>query len=183
MCLATRAEKILPKFPEGTIKLILFFSVSLQNVLAYGFDHYKSNLLSLFNPVGTNLNGAVKWSWILPQIPINHNHDESFGYLCLAGIILFFSLIIILLKNIKKIDFIKYRAVILIFIFFFIIALSNKIELADRILFEIPLNKYLYGFVSLFRVPGRFLWVCYYLILIYGIIIIYKSCKGTNCTN
>ncbi len=23
--------------------------------------------------------------------------------------------------------------------------------------------------------PGRFLWVCYYLILIYGIIIIYKS--------
>ena len=25
--------------------------------------------------------------------------------------------------------------------------------------------------------PGRFLWVCYYLILIYGIIIIYKSCN------
>ena len=152
-----------------------FFSVSLQNVLAYGFDHYKSNLLSLFNPVGTNLDGIVKWSWILPEIPINHNHDESFGYLGLAGIILFFSLIIILLKNIKKIDFNKYRAVILIFLIFFIIALSNKIEFADRILFEIPLNKYLYGFVSLFRAPGRFLWVCNYLILIYGIIIIYKS--------
>ena len=96
-----------------------YFSVSLQNVLAYGFDHYKSNLLSLFNPVGTNLNGAVKWSWILPKIPINHNHDESFGYMGLGGLILFFSLIIILLKNIKKIDFIKYRVVILIFLIFF----------------------------------------------------------------
>ena len=96
-----------------------YFSVSLQNVLAYGFDHYKSNLLSLFNPVGTNLNGAVKWSWILPKIPINHNHDESLGYLGLAGIILFFSLIIILIKNIKEIDFTKYRTVILIFVIFF----------------------------------------------------------------
>ena len=152
-----------------------YFSVSIQNVLAYGFDHYKSNLLSLFNPVGTNLNGTVKWSLILPEIPITHNRDESFGYLGLAGIILFFSLIIILLKNIKKIDFAKYRAVILIFLIFFIIALSNKIEFSDRILFEIPLNKYFYGFVSILRVPGRFLWVCYYLILIYGIVIIYKS--------
>ena len=69
-----------------------YFSVSIQNVLAYGFDHYKSNLLSLFNPVGTNLNGTVKWSLILPEIPITHNRDESFGYLGLAGIILFFSL-------------------------------------------------------------------------------------------
>ena len=152
-----------------------YFSVSLQNVLAYGFDHYKSNLLSLFNPVGTNLNGAVTWSCILPKIPINHNHDESFGYMGLGGLILFFSLIIILLKNIKKIDFTEYRTIILIFVIFFVIALSNKIEFGDRTLLEIPLNKYLYGFVSIFRVPGRFLWVCYYLILIYGIIIIYKS--------
>ncbi len=152
-----------------------YFSVSIQNVLAYGFDHYKSNLLSLFNPVGTNLNGTVKWSLILPEIPITHNRNESFGYLGLAGIVIFFFLIIFLLKNIKKINFTKYRTVILIFVIFFIIALSNKIELGDKILFEIPLNKYLYGFVSILRVPGRFLWVCYYLILIYGIIIIYKS--------
>ena len=152
-----------------------YFSVSIQNVLAYGFDHYKSNLLSLFNPVGTNLNGTVKWSLILPEIPITHSRNESFGYLGLAGIVIFFFLIIFLLKNIKKINFTKYRTVILIFVIFFIIALSNKIELGDKILFEIPLNKYLYGFVSILRVPGRFLWVCYYLILIYGIIIIYKS--------
>ena len=154
-----------------------YFSVSPQNVLAHGFDHYKSNLLSLFNPVGTNLNGIVNWSWIFPEIPIKHNLDESFNYIGFGGFILFFYLITILLKNIKKIDFIKYRTIILIFLIFFVISLSNKIEFADKTLLEIPLNKYLYGFVSIFRVPGRFLWVCHYLILIYGIIIIYKSCS------
>ena len=50
----------------------------------------------------------------------------------------------------------------------------------DRVLFEIPLNKYIYGFVSIFRAPGRFFLVCYYLILIYGITIIYKSFKRRN---
>ena len=59
-------------------------------------------------------------------------------------------------------------------------ALSNKVAYADKVLFEIPLNKYIYGFVSVFRVPGRFFLVCYYLILIYGITIIYKSFTRRN---
>ena len=122
-----------------------------------------------------NIDGLVKWSWILPKITINHNLNESFGYIGLGGLLLFFSSIIILLKDIKKLDFAKYRAIILIFVFFFIIALSNKIEYGDKLLFEIPLNKYLYGIASIFRASGRFFWLCYYLILILGIIIIYKS--------
>ena len=76
-----------------------YFSVSPQNVLAYGFDHYKSNLLSLFNPASTNLNGIVSWSWIFPEIPIKHNLDESFNYLGVGGLILLFYLITILLKK------------------------------------------------------------------------------------
>tara|TARA_B100000446_G_scaffold182803_1_gene201917 strand:- start:171 stop:1289 length:1119 start_codon:yes stop_codon:yes gene_type:complete len=59
-------------------------------------------------------------------------------------------------------------------------SLSNKIAFGDQLLFEIPLNKYLYGFLSIFRAPGRFFWVCYYLILIYGITIIYKSFTRRN---
>ena len=73
-----------------------YFSVSLQSIPGYGFDYYKANLLSLFNPIATNLNGTVKWSWILPSIDIKHNLDESFHYIGLGGLIIFFSLIIIL---------------------------------------------------------------------------------------
>ena len=157
-----------------------YFSVSLQSIPGYGFDYYKANLLSLFNPTATNLNGIVKWSRILPSIDINHNLTESFHYIGLGGLIIFFSLIIILLKKIKKINFIKFRSIILIFIIFFLMALSNKVAYADKVLFEIPLNKYIYGFVSIFRAPGRFFLVCYYLILIYGITIIYKSFTRRN---
>ena len=149
-----------------------YFSFPLQNVLGHGFGYYKLNLLSLFNPSSTNIDGLVKWSWILPKIKINHNLNESFHYMGLGGLLLFFSSIIILLKDIKKLDFAKFRAIILIFVFFFIIALSNKVEYGDKLLFEIPLNKYLYGIASTFRVSGRFFWPCYYLILILGIIII-----------
>ncbi len=152
-----------------------YFSVSIQSIPGYGFDHYKTNLLSLFNPLTTNSHGFVKWSWALPEININHNLNESFNYIGLGGLIVFLLLIIILLKDIKKIDFTKFRAIIMIFLIFFIMSLSNKIAFGDKLLFEIPLNKYLYGFLSIFRAPGRFFWVCYYLILIYGIIIIYKS--------
>ena len=157
-----------------------YFSVSLQSIPGYGFDYYKANLLSLFNPTATNLNGIVKWSWILPSIDIKHNLNESFHYIGLGGLILFFLLIIILLKDIKKIDFTKFRAIIIIFLIFFMMSLSNKIAFGDQLLFEIPLNKYLYGFLSIFRAPGRFFWVCYYLILIYGITIIYKSFTRRN---
>ena len=79
-----------------------YFSVSLQSIPGYGFDYYKANLLSLFNPTTTNLNGIVKWSRILPSIDINHNLTESFHYIGLGGLIIFFSLIIILLKKNKK---------------------------------------------------------------------------------
>jgi len=157
-----------------------YFYVSLQSIPGYGFDYYKANLLSLFNPTATNLNGIVKWSWILPSIDINHNLNESFNYIGLGGLILFFLLIIILLKDIKKIDFTKFRTIIIIFLIFFMMSLSNKIAFGDQLLFEIPLNKYLYGFLSIFRAPGRFFWVCYYLILIYGITIIYKSFTRRN---
>ena len=169
-------ELLVPIFFLLPLMYILgYFSFPLQNVLGHGFGYYKLNLLSLFNPWSTNIDGSVKWSWILPKIKINHNLNESFNYIGLGGLLLFFSSIIILLKNIKKIDYAQFRAIILIFVFFFIIALSNKVEYGDKLLFEIPLNKYLYGIASIFRVSGRFFWPCYYLILILGIIIIYKS--------
>ena len=79
-----------------------YFSVSLQSIPGYGFDYYKANLLSLFNPTASNLNGMVEWSRILPSIDIKHNLNESFHYIGLGGLILFFLLIIILLKDIKN---------------------------------------------------------------------------------
>ena len=59
-------------------------------------------------------------------------------------------------------------------------ALSNKISFGSYTLIEIPLNKYVFGVLSIVRATGRLFWVVNYFLLIMSIIIIFKCFNKKN---
>ena len=70
--------------------------------------------------------------------------------------------------------FIIFSKYILICLICFILSISNNVYLAGNLIFEYPLSKPIYGLLSIIRSSGRFIWPVYYLILIFGIISIFK---------
>ena len=59
-------------------------------------------------------------------------------------------------------------------------ALSNKISFGSYTLIEIPLNKYIYGVLSIVRPTGRLFWIVNNFILIMSIVIIFKCFNKKN---
>ena len=59
-------------------------------------------------------------------------------------------------------------------VFFTFWALSNKIAFGSYTLVEIPLNKYVYGALSIFKGTGRIFYIVNYFLLILSILIIFK---------
>ena len=76
------------------------------------------------------------------------------------------------IKNNKKI-----KIFVLISFLFTLWALSNKISIGSYTIVEIPLNKYIYGLLSIIRSSGRVFWIVNYFLLILSIIIIYTCLK------
>ena len=76
-------------------------------------------------------------------------------------------------KTKNKNEYIK-LPYILICLICFILSISNNVYLGDNLIFEYPLSKPIYGVLSIIRSSGRFIWPVYYLILIFGIISIFK---------
>ena len=59
-------------------------------------------------------------------------------------------------------------------------ALSNKISFGSYTLIEIPLNKYIFGVLSIVRPTGRLFWIVSYFMLIMSIVIIFKCFNKKN---
>ena len=72
------------------------------------------------------------------------------------------------------------KAFILISIFMTLWALSNKISFGPYTLLEIPLNKYIFGALSIVKQTGRMFWIVNYFLLILSIIIIFKCFNKKN---
>lgn len=109
---------------------------------------------------------------------LNFNQNiENFNYLGLGYFILILISFFAYLKNINffllKLNekFTQYLIIILLFLFFF--SLSNKIYFGDLLLFEFKLNKYIEGFISIFRATSRFFWLVNYLILTITLVILF----------
>ena len=49
-----------------------YFTISIQDSLGYGFGVYKLNLISVFNPQGSNYNYDFNWSNFLPLYELNY---------------------------------------------------------------------------------------------------------------
>lgn len=157
-----------------------YFVLPASQTLGFGYGNLKLNLLGIFDPyqLGTTFNS---WSLFLPDLPSKIGEHEGFGYIGLGGILLIiFSLYLVFTDLLFKKQLLKkilQEKGIYIFIFsiFFILSLSNKIDLGNYNLFDIKLNDYIFGLLSILRASGRLFWPAYYLILIFCIIFIFKS--------
>jgi len=152
-----------------------YFTIPIQDSLGYGFGVYKLNLISLFNPQGSNYNYDFNWSNFLPLYKLNYGEKEGFSYLGLGYFVLIIIIIIQFFKKKIKINNYNYIIIILIITLF---SLSNKIDFAQFNLINIELPIYVEGFLSIARASGRFIWPAIYFILFYLIISIYSRFKS-----
>jgi hypothetical protein len=157
--------------------IIGFFSINILDYAEYGFGHYKSNLLTFFDPQGGISN--INWSLFLPDIYQYKGEEEGFAYLGLGGISLLIFSLYYVIKNKLFLKKIFIFSIILLF-FFLILAVSSKISFGKIILIDLKLNKYLYGIFSSIRTSGRFIWPIYYTILAFGIVSIFNIIKSKN---
>jgi len=168
-----------------TLYIAGYFEVRMVDTLALGFGRDKLNLLSIFDSFNSNYN--IYWSWFLPDIQLSEFEEgEGFNYFGLGQIMMvLFALIIFFNKNYKT-NLLSIRgnkeikAFILVSIFMTLWALSNKISFGPYTLLEIPLNKYIFGVLSIVRPTGRLFWIVNYFLLVLSIIIIFKCFNKKN---
>ena len=168
-----------------TLYVTGYFEVRMVDTLALGFGRDKLNLLSIFDAHNTLNN--ISWSWFLPDIKLTNGEEgEGFNYLGLGQLMMLIFMFILIFQQKHKTNLAsiktnkEIKAFIFISIFFTIWALSNKISFGPYTLLEIPLNKYIYGLLSIVRPTGRLFWIVNYFLIIMSIIIIYKCLNNKN---
>jgi len=163
-------DSIYYTFPLLLLMYIVgFFIFPPLNALGGGYGNFNLDLISFFNP---SLDG-LSWSNFIPII--YNNSSERFAYLGIGVIIILFHLLLFLLFKYKKINFQERKKFIIIFFILSILAISNNVEYADKVLFRIELNEYIYAILGLIRASTRIIWPCIYIILIFGIYSIYRN--------
>ena len=175
---------VLPAFiiSAGTMTFILGGFSGNASAGAGGFGLFSSNLNTLFNPMG--------YSSILPDLSIAvWGQYEGFAYLGLGMLILVVIAVVIAVMTLVKIVkekrfkklFVKYKGSVIsltVVIFVFgMLAVSNKVGLGGRVLFEIPLPDKVMDLMAVFRSSGRFIWCIKYFIMIFSIAVILKKLK------
>jgi hypothetical protein len=148
-----------------------YFQISVFDAMGYGYGNYSFNIAGLFDSQISN--NALDWSLFFNDIKNARHQYEGFSYLGIGGIFLFLALLINFFKTKNKSEYAK-LPYILICLICFILSISNNVYLAGNLIFEYPLSKPIYGLLSIIRASGRFIWPVYYLILIFGIISIFK---------
>ena len=69
---------------------------------------------------------------------------------------------------------------IIISVFLTLWALSNEIAFGSYTLLKIPLNKYIFGVLSIAKNTGRYFWIVNYFLLMMSIVIIFKCFSNKN---
>jgi len=156
-----------------TMYIVGYFSIDPQDGLGGGFGYFNSNLNSFFNPTGSNNFTNFNWSLFFPIQERLTGEYEGFAFLGISGCIFLFLFFINFFFKKYETIFTNYE-ILIICLPFFVLAISNNINLGEQNLIYISLNKFLYAILSSVRASGRLIWPIYYLIFIFGIIFIYK---------
>jgi len=156
-----------------------YFLSNPINSMSTGYGVYKADLLSILDPA---FNGSTKWSYFIKDLwP---SSIEGFNYVGLGIILLYFFSTLVLLKNFQKKKIKKnfkdnYEYIFLI-IFFSLWAITTNFTVAGIEIFNISLNKYFYGLLSIFAATGRFFWPVIYLVTIFSILLVFKYFKNNK---
>ncbi|MBO6213236.1 DUF6311 domain-containing protein, partial [Algoriella sp.] len=135
-----------------------------------GYGLYSWNFNSFINPDG--------FSSFLPQLDkYSDRQYEGYSYLGLGMMSLILISTFIIFANYKWIK--KYKTLILIFLLWLIpltlFGITNVITYNNKLLYTIPIPKFVEDFGSIFRASSRFIWLLYYTIFLGAIFIFIKS--------
>ena len=171
-------EIVIPLVPLVIVAYISgYFQISAFDAMGFGYGFYSFNLAGFIDPQSTN--DSINWSMFFTDIKNTNGQAEGFSYLGIGGIILFIFFLIIFFKGKETVQFSK-LPFIFIFLICFLLSISNNIYLGNNMIFEYQLPKLIYGLLSIIRASGRFIWILYYLIIIFGIISIFQLFNNKN---
>ena len=154
-----------------------YFEISAFDAMGLGYGFYSFNLAGFIDP--QTANDTFKWSIFFKDIKNTSGQSEGFSYLGFGGIILFIFFLINFFRNKPSTKHLK-LPIAIIFLICFVLSISNRIYLGNDIILEYELPKSIYGLLSIIRASGRFIWILYYLIIIFGIISIFQLFINKN---
>jgi hypothetical protein len=155
---------------------LLFLWVSggfaVSDTRSGGLGVYRSSLTSLIDSAPI---GDFQWSGVLPNISDFAGSQEGFAFLSLAGLLLLpFAFIMFIRRN----SFDEHRSVLVISLILAVIALSNKVSIANHELFSYPIPSVLSPVFDSLRASGRFTWPLVYVLLLEGLRGLYIPLKS-----
>tara|TARA_A100001011_G_scaffold74338_1_gene76396 strand:- start:6076 stop:8193 length:2118 start_codon:yes stop_codon:yes gene_type:complete len=179
-------EIVLSFFPIVFLIFILmyclgYFVIKLDDGLGWGYGFYNFNLNSFFNPSGFNNASSFNWSIFLPTQNFQNGEQEGLSYLGIVGIFFLFLFLISFFLSKKDLRLNNYKT-LFVSLIFLILAISNNINFGDNNIISIPLHNLIYALLSSIRSSGRLIWPVYYLIFIFGIILLYDLLKNKKPT-
>ncbi|MCL2653018.1 MAG: DUF6311 domain-containing protein [Propionibacteriaceae bacterium] len=151
---------------------------------AGGLGEYSANLLAFVNPA-TTVN-QLNWSRFLQGMSTTSIcQDEGFAYLGLGMLLAVFLAVVSLFRNLPAIrtaarSTVQRRRAILaivLFLVFFLIALSPEITVASHTVVTYPIPKVIREAWSVFRSSGRFIWAPAYIVMLAALWVIRKDYK------
>lgn len=177
-------EKISYAFWEGmtvtvlvlTILWITGYIIPDQGVFrpAQGFDINSMNLLSPL--LGTHLAGSVFLPSGMFKLDATGLQIDGHNYLGISLLLMLFFLAAFKTKELLKALF-SHWLMVLLMIGFTLYALSNKIYMADTLIFSYDLPHIFDKITGTFRSSGRFFWPVGYALLFGALILCIRSCR------
>lgn len=154
--------------------IVGYFSIGLDDGLGGGYGNFNFNLSSFFNPLGSTHNDTFSWSAFFEKFNFyNSGEQEGTSYLGISGLFFFVLFLSFFFQKNRIIIFSK-KELFTIFFVFFILATSHNVNFGPNRLITLELNKYIYLLLSIIRASGRLIWPVFYLILIVGLVTLYK---------
>lgn len=148
-----------------------FISLSPTQFVAGGLGEFSMNLWAPFNPHLPFLSSL----FLKEQPLLTEGQYEGYNYFGVGLILLLLIAIYEIAKHKEYIEKSRDLPLFLACLFLFCLALSNKVTLLDKVLFEVPLPYLFKGVVSIFRATGRMFWPVYYLVTLAVIAIIIRA--------
>ena len=151
----------------------------------WGASDISTTVKSSIEPFGFNLNSfynPIHWgNLILPALPVcgEAQEGESYMYLGAGGLLMVILIVAFLIYRKVRHESIRFNtglfvSMALVCFVIFIIALSNRVTFNGNVLAEFTVPETIYEIWALFRSVSRMMWVVYCLILIVGMIGLYR---------